>query len=68
MWLLKSDIKTFWGPDFTNSILKKGLHLKFYNELGGGRCQIQKCAAIAEIWTDALKMANQEDKGQGHKI
>lgn len=25
---------------------------------GGGWSQLQKCVAVAEIWTDTLKMAN----------
>ena len=39
-YLLKTLMKSLklryvWGPDFANSILKKRLHLKPYNEVGG---------------------------------
>ena len=35
-----------------------GLHLKPHNDLGDGLSQLQKCADIAEIRTETLKMAN----------
>lgn len=42
LWELKHFHLSVWGPDFSNSILKKELHLKPYNETGVGGISVPK--------------------------